>query len=196
MLRWRQSARLGAIEVEGVCSTHAPGFTWKAGNGGTEVPPFPEFGPVAHCTAAILDGHVDDEGTGLVSSLDEAIEALDEFIAAVAAARVELRRTEKFLHGVRQLVVDGETVESLIKLRPPGRTRQAYTDALEELNKCRHAARHKVFALAVERGVSTSELGRAWGISRQLASRYVQADGAESQELATDPAEEDRSPAT
>jgi hypothetical protein len=108
-----------------------------------------------------------------MTSKDEAVEALDEFIAAITVARTEMRRTQQFLQDVRQRVADGETVESLIALKPPAAYRQAFADGLDDLNRSRHKARQKVFALALERGVSVADLGRAWGFSRQLAARYV-----------------------
>jgi hypothetical protein len=108
-----------------------------------------------------------------VTSKEQAVEALDEFISALTVARTEMRRTEQFLRSVRQQVEDGETVESLIALMPPAKQRQTLADALDQLNRSRHKARQKIFALALERGLSVAELGRAWGFSRQLAARYI-----------------------
>ena len=108
-----------------------------------------------------------------MTSKEQAVEALDEFISAMTVARAEMRRTEQFLRNVRQLVEDGETVESLIAVIPPAKQRQTLAEALDQLNRSRHKARQKVFALALERGVSVAELGRAWGFSRQLAARYI-----------------------
>lgn len=96
-----------------------------------------------------------------MTSKEQAIEALDEFISAMTVARAEMRRTEQFLRNVRQLVEDGETVESLIAVIPPAKQRQTLAEALDQLNRSRHMARQKVFALALERGVSVAELGRA-----------------------------------
>ena len=108
-----------------------------------------------------------------MTSKEQAVEALDQFIAALTVSRAEMRRTEQFLRNVRQKVEDGETVESLIAVMPPAKQRRTLADALDQLNRSRHKARQKVFALALERGVSVAELGRAWGISRQLAARYI-----------------------
>jgi hypothetical protein len=108
-----------------------------------------------------------------MTSKEQAVEALDEFISAMRVARAEMGKTEQFLRHVRQLVEDGESVESLIALMPPAEHRQTLADALDELNRRRHRARQKVFALALERGISVAELGRAWGFSRQLAARYI-----------------------
>jgi hypothetical protein len=109
-----------------------------------------------------------------LASQDEAVAAVEAFISSMTAARAEMRKTEKFLQQVLERVVtDGARVESLIELMPPAKRREALHDSLEGVGRSRHLAREKVFALAVERGVSVAELGRAWGFSRQLASRYV-----------------------
>jgi hypothetical protein len=109
-----------------------------------------------------------------MSSQDEAVAAVEAFISSMTVARAEMRKTEKFLQDVLQRVVDqGETVESLIELMPPAKRREALHDALEDVGRTRHLAREKVFSLALDRGVSVADLGRAWGFSRQLASRYV-----------------------
>ena len=123
-----------------------------------------------------------------MSSKDEAVDALEGFISAVASARDELRRTERFLREVLRLVSEGHEVQSLILAKPPGGRRQAYQDALEEVNRSRHLARQKTFALALERGVSVSDLARAWGVSRQLAARYLK-EADEPILAETDPAE-------
>jgi hypothetical protein len=52
-------------------------------------------------------------------------------------------------------------------------------EAAKAFEVARHRARVAVFALAIEQGTNLSEMGRALGISRQLASRV----GAEAQSL-------------
>lgn len=51
--------------------------------------------------------------------------------------------------------------------------RPELTDALEEFEAARHRARLAMFRLGIEQGSSISEIGRALGISRQLASRLA-----------------------
>jgi hypothetical protein len=68
----------------------------------------------------------------------------------------------------------GADVASVILAAPPAESRQAIQNALSDVNRSRHKARLKIFALALDQGLSIGELGRAWGISRQLASRYAQ----------------------
>ena len=44
---------------------------------------------------------------------------------------------------------------------------------MTKIEQCRHEARLKVFALALDQGMSIGALARAWGFSRQLAARYA-----------------------
>ena len=108
-----------------------------------------------------------------MSSQDEVVQAVQDLIAAVAAARAEMRRAEQALRRVVGRIENGETVESLIVLRPPAEKRKAFLESLEEVHRTRHTVRRKVFTHAQQRGVTVADLARAWGISRQLASRYL-----------------------
>ncbi len=108
-----------------------------------------------------------------MSSQDEVVQAVQELIAAVAAARAEMRRAEQALRRVVGRIENGEAVESLIVLRPPAEKRKAFLESLEEVHRTRHTVRRKVFIHAQQRGVTVADLARAWGISRQLASRYL-----------------------
>ena len=115
---------------------------------------------------------------GLTSSQDEVVESIEELITAIAMARAEMRRAERSLRRALQWIAEGESIESLIVLRPPAEKRQAFLDALEEVHRTRHIVRQKVFTHALAAGVSISEMARSWGISRQLASRYLKEEAA------------------
>jgi DNA invertase Pin-like site-specific DNA recombinase len=121
-----------------------------------------------------------------MSSQDEVVQAVEELIAAVAVARSEMRRAEQALRRALRRITEGEAIESLILLRPPAEKRRAFLDALEEVHRTRHTARQKVFTHAQQHGLSVSELARAWGISRQLASRYLKEESAASETTAPD----------
>jgi len=63
-------------------------------------------------------------------------------------------------------------VTALQDFKGPER-RSEVTDALGEFEAARHQVRLAMFALAKEQGSSFSDLARALGISRQLASRLA-----------------------
>ncbi len=109
-----------------------------------------------------------------MSKLDrEAAESVKELIGALAAARAEMRKAEQSLQGALDRAAGNESLDSFMVVTQPARKREALIDALEHVNQCRHRTRAKIFALALDRGYSVSDMARAWGISRQLASRYV-----------------------
>ncbi len=51
--------------------------------------------------------------------------------------------------------------------------REQLNDSLDALAFCRHTVRRALTAAGLEEGMTISDTGRAWGISRQLASRYA-----------------------
>ena len=104
---------------------------------------------------------------------NEAVESLEELIDALVVAGTEIRNTEQSLRMALKRVREGEDLETVLRMVQPSGLRRSLNDALEVVNNRRHVTRLKVFALALEHGHSIADLGRAWGISRQLASRYV-----------------------
>ncbi len=104
---------------------------------------------------------------------NEAVESVEELIEALVSAGAEIRKTEQSLRLALKRVEEGEELESVLVTVQPADLRQSLNEALELVNQRRHATRLKVFALVLERGHSIADVGRAWGISRQLASRYV-----------------------
>lgn len=99
--------------------------------------------------------------------------SLEQLIEAMAAGRDELRRSEQSLRksltrarrtgGLVPVLLETELAES----------RASFDERMEAITSIRHRSRSLVFALAVEEGMSIGEVARTWGISRQLASRYV-----------------------
>jgi len=103
----------------------------------------------------------------------EAVATMEELIDALAEARDEVRRTEQSLRRTLRRVDRGDSVASAVISSDPASLRESYDSALEVVAEARHRLRSLVFALALDEGLSIGDLGRAWGVSRQLASRYV-----------------------
>jgi response regulator of citrate/malate metabolism len=51
--------------------------------------------------------------------------------------------------------------------------RAANDDALRGVESARLRAQHAFYRLGAEDGMTAAELGRAWGVSRQLVSRVL-----------------------
>ena len=103
----------------------------------------------------------------------QAASSMKELLDALAEARDEIRRSEQGIRRTLRKVERGEALTTAVIADAPSESRQSFDDAMEALTALRHRTRSLVFALAVEEGLSIGEVGRTWGISRQLASRYV-----------------------
>jgi DNA-directed RNA polymerase specialized sigma24 family protein len=107
----------------------------------------------------------------------QATTSMKDLLGALAEARDEIRRSEQGIRRTLRRVERGQPLASAVIADEPSESRQAFDDAMESLTSLRHRTRSLVFALAVEEGLSIGEVGRTWGISRQLASRYVREVG-------------------
>ncbi len=103
----------------------------------------------------------------------KAVASIKELVEALGEARDEFRRSEQGLRRTLRKVERGQQLASVVIADVPSESRQSFDDAMEAVTALRHRTRSLVFALAVEEGLSIGEVGRTWGISRQLASRYV-----------------------
>ena len=101
-------------------------------------------------------------------------ESVDALITALVIARAEMLRIERSLRQAITSLDDGCTTmeEFVFDIRPHVEA-ERLADALERVNEIRRESRRKVFSLALERGSSTVEMTRVWGVRRQIASRYV-----------------------
>jgi DNA invertase Pin-like site-specific DNA recombinase len=107
----------------------------------------------------------DDRGAA-ITDLHRLMQCVDELQVKLQATRAQYGKALVSLE-------DGNTVESALANAEAGRTRQSLTADLEVLERARHASRLSLIAAGVAEGMSINSISRAWGISRQLASRYV-----------------------
>ena len=92
--------------------------------------------------------------------------AIHELIEANRAARRILRQNEIRLqrgHGARHA----------LERNRPDEPRRSTNDALEAYETARHNLRLAVIRELLADGMTIGEVGRTWGFSRQLASRYA-----------------------
>jgi predicted transcriptional regulator len=87
--------------------------------------------------------------------------------------RAVLLRYKKVITALMNLVDGGTpTLEALERVHA-SRHRPELTDALDQLAGARHETRVALLSLALEQGASMAEVGRAFSVSRQLASRLA-----------------------
>ncbi len=103
----------------------------------------------------------------------QAIASMKQLLEALVEARDELRSAEQGVRRTLRRVERGQALASVVIGDGPSESRQSFDDAMEAVTTLRHRTRSLLFALALEEGLSIGEVGRTWGISRQLASRYV-----------------------
>jgi hypothetical protein len=101
-----------------------------------------------------------------MTELRRLVESVDELQGKLRATRAQYMKALVSLE-------DGDSVESALANAEADRTRQGLTADLEMLERARHASRLSLIAAGVAEGMSINSISRAWGISRQLASRYV-----------------------
>ena len=101
------------------------------------------------------------------------LEAAKELRGALIKSETTYRRT---LRGLRQRV----GVTATIKANQAEVARQQLTDALKEFEHQRHRTRVSIISAQLAQGDSIADVGRSWGFSRQLASKYAQEAAAES----------------
>jgi ABC-type phosphate transport system auxiliary subunit len=107
------------------------------------------------------------------SKSKQLVDQLSELCRVEERLRRILLRYNKLNSKLSNLVErDIHIVTALESLHGPMR-RSELTDALDEFEAARHRVRLAMFALAKEQGSSHSDVARALGISRQLASRLA-----------------------
>jgi len=101
-----------------------------------------------------------------VESLDALQRVSDHLVDALREARAGREVA-------RQLVVSGRPLGDLEDVLEPELLRTSLTDALADLERSRHEAQRLLFLLLQSEGQTLADIGRTYGISRQLVSRLV-----------------------
>jgi hypothetical protein len=107
-----------------------------------------------------------DHRGAAIDDLHRLMEIVDELQVKLQATRAQYGKALVSLEG-------GDSVETALASADAGQTRQGLTADLEVLERARHASRLSLIGAGVAEGMSINGISRAWGISRQLASRYV-----------------------
>jgi len=104
-------------------------------------------------------------------------DALTDDIKELMDAGQELRdlilvNRRAFAKGLKLLDQDVPLVDALTQLQTAERRTQM-TDALSHFEERRHRLRLSITKAGLQEGMSIGEIGRAFGISRQLAARFA-----------------------
>jgi hypothetical protein len=109
------------------------------------------------------------------------VETIADLVACSERLRDLLRRYERTMLKIGERLEDGTPAVAAGKGLSIPSERRDVTEAIQEFEASRHRLRLALFAVGKDEGASISEIGRALGISRQLASRLA----GESQETGT-----------
>lgn len=112
---------------------------------------------------------------GSVSSTKGAIQAIEETMAASAALREHLKRTERIGRRMVSALQQGAAISDAVEAAGecPAELRQTAQDSLDNYESCRHRMRELFMVASLEEGLSIGEVARKLGVSRQLASRLI-----------------------
>jgi DNA-directed RNA polymerase specialized sigma subunit len=78
---------------------------------------------------------------------------------------------------VRDHLVDGGEISEIDRLIEPESVRATVSRSIVELERARHDAQRLLFQLLYSEGQTMTDIGRMWGISRQLVSRLINEPG-------------------
>ena len=102
-----------------------------------------------------------------------AIERFAVLIASLELLEAQLKPTRSAYDGILRRLLDGEDVDAALRAEDVSSNRELLTTALRQFERTRHLTRVALIKAQVEEGTSISAASQTWGVSRQLASRYV-----------------------
>jgi hypothetical protein len=108
---------------------------------------------------------------------DEAIDDLEQLVDAAKRLRDDLRVKEGLYRRAARSLGRGTDVAKAMKSVKADESRRELTDSLDDFEYFRHRARRSLTAAGLDEGMTIGQLGKAWGISRQLAARYAKEAG-------------------
>jgi D-serine deaminase-like pyridoxal phosphate-dependent protein len=107
----------------------------------------------------------------------EAADRIVRLMDATSALRSQLDTQQSVSAVVLAAVLDDVPVSYVLPEVRADKRRSALTESIKEFELARHQTRLVLVAMAVDEGMSIADVARAWGVSRQLASRWVRESG-------------------
>lgn len=104
---------------------------------------------------------------------DRVVESLRNLLEIDQDVRSRLRANEAVIRRAIKELEKGSTIAETMAVSNVGFGRHAVNEGLDALTLARHELRLAITVAGLKEGMTIGELGRAWGISRQLASRFA-----------------------
>jgi hypothetical protein len=99
---------------------------------------------------------------------------MEDLISTTVFLRRQLVAHEEVCRRVVAGIEQGDPVACLLEDVRADSWRSMLTEAVKGFEVARHRVRLVLVAMAIEEGMSITDVARSWGVSRQLASRWVQ----------------------
>jgi hypothetical protein len=118
---------------------------------------------------------VDQESAPSIHDLKvSAADGIEQLIGATSVLRSELNSHEVICNQLLDEVRVDHQITGVLPAIHADTWRSAVTDAIRGFEAARHRVRLLLVAIEVQEGLSIGEVAKSWGVSRQLASRWVQ----------------------
>ena len=98
---------------------------------------------------------------------------LEELIESTVALRHRLVTHEVVCRRILAEVQHDTAIGCVLPAVRADRWRAAVTDAIKGFEASRHRVRLDLVGMSLDEGMTIAEIARSWGVSRQLASRWV-----------------------
>jgi hypothetical protein len=104
-----------------------------------------------------------------------AIAKLTELVDAMPSFRERVDRFEETARSILHGLENGRSMGDCLEEQRAHDARRQTTDAFSEFERLRHDARLAMIFLAMTEGMTKADVARGWGLSRQWASKEVDA---------------------
>lgn len=111
---------------------------------------------------------------GSATRTESAVADLEELIESTVALRHQLVTHEAVCRRILDEVRHEVAIGCVLPAVRADRWRAAVTDAMKGFEVTRHRVRLDLVGMSLDEGMTIAEIARSWGVSRQLASRWVQ----------------------
>ena len=109
----------------------------------------------------------------MTSSRDYVARDIRQLVAAGQELRDLIRESRKGLQKGLELLDQGVEIAEALGALNTAERRLAMTEHLSGFEECRHRLRLSITVAGLEEGMRIGDLARAFGVSRQLASRMA-----------------------
>jgi hypothetical protein len=106
-------------------------------------------------------------------SREDAVKDLQQLLEATKRLRADLRSREGLYRRTAKKLARGTDLATAMKSVRASDARGELAEAFDDFEYCRHQLRLSMTSAGLDEGMTIGHVGKALGISRQLAARYA-----------------------